>query len=281
MFTAKIPRSMLVAASTLVFCTVASAQVKASTIAMEGTYPPYNYMTPDGKLAGFEVELAGELCKRAALKCEMVQQNWDGLIPGLQAGKYDAIMSSMTITPKRLAVIDFSAPYVAVPGGLMVGKSSPLAKLPYDGSVLNFDADSAAARKAVDEIKPMLKGKVIGVQTSTTHSTFLDKYLKDTVEIREYKTSEQANLDLLAGRVDGVWAASTIIQEALKKPEYKNLTMAGPKFSGDVFGKVGIGMRKGDTPLNDALSKAIASMRKDGSLSALTMKWFGTDITVK
>jgi octopine/nopaline transport system substrate-binding protein len=188
----------------------------------------------------------------------------------------------MNITEKRAAVIDFSIPYVQEAGSLGVAKDGPLAKLPGDGQVFNFDKDNAGAMKALEAMKPMLKGKTIGVQVSTIHANFLDKYLKDTVEIREYKTTEQHDLDLLSGRIDGIFASASAIRGTLEKPDFKDYTLAGARFSGDVFGRgVAVGMRKGDAALKKTFDDAIASMNADGSLKALSMKWFKSDITIK
>jgi octopine/nopaline transport system substrate-binding protein len=262
--------------------TAASAQGRTVKIATEGAYAPYNFTAPGGKLDGFEIELAAELCKRAKITCEVMQQDWDGIIPALQARKYDAIMAGMNITDKRAAVIDFSTPYVQEAGSFGVAKDGPLAKLAGDGAVFNFDKDNAAAVKALDAMKPMLKGKTVGVQVSTIHSSFLDKYLKDTVEIREYKTTEQHDLDLLAGRVDAIFASASAIRGTLEKPDFKDYTLAGARFSGDVFGRgVAVGMRKGEADLKKLFDDAIASMSADGSLKALSMKWFKSDITLK
>jgi octopine/nopaline transport system substrate-binding protein len=262
--------------------TAASAQGKTVKIATEGAYAPYNFTAPGGKLDGFEIELAAELCKRAKITCEVVQQDWDGIIPALQAGKYDAIMAGMNITEKRAAVIDFSSPYVQEAGSFGVAKDNPLAKLPGDGATFNFDKDNAAAVKALEAMKPMLKGKTVGVQVSTIHASFVDKYLKGTVDIREYKTTEQHDLDLLSGRIDAIFASASAIRGTFEKPDFKDYTLAGARFSGDVFGRgVAVGMRKGETDLKAKFDEAIASMNADGSLKALSLKWFKSDITIK
>ncbi len=168
-------------------------------IATEGAYAPCNFTGPGGKLEGFEIDLANDLCDRMKVKCEIIAQDWDGIIPALQATKYDAIMAGMNITDKRLEVMNFSQPYVATPHGWGVLKDSPLTKLPGTGTIISLDKDPEAAKKAIEAWKPLLKGKTVGVQTSTTNSAFLEKYLKDTITIREYKTTEQHDLDLRPG----------------------------------------------------------------------------------
>ena len=141
-----------------VLATGASAQKKWETvkIATEGAYAPWNFSTPQGKLDGFEPELAMELCRRMNVKCEVVAQDWDGIIPALNASKYDAIMAGMNITDKRLEVINFSRTYAAGPHGWGVMKNSPLAKLDGEGQRLSLDKDADAAKKVIEAWKPLL-----------------------------------------------------------------------------------------------------------------------------
>src|SRR5690242_21238896 len=108
----------------------AAAQEKTVKIATEGAYAPWNFTGAGGKLDGYEIDLAHDLCARMKVKCEIVAQDWDGIIPALQAGKYDAIMAGMNITEKRLEVLNFSRSYGGEPAGFGVPKDGPLAKLP-------------------------------------------------------------------------------------------------------------------------------------------------------
>jgi octopine/nopaline transport system substrate-binding protein len=244
-------------------------------IATEGAYAPWNFSTPQGKLDGFEVELANELCRRMNVKCEVVAQDWDGIIPALQAGKYDAIMAGMNVTPKREEVIQFSRVYAAGPHGWGAMKDSPLTKLEGTGQILHLEKDADAAKRTIEAWKPVLKGKTIGVQGSTTNSAFLEKYFKGVVEIREYKTTEQHDLDLAAGRIDGIYAAHSSIAATMDKPEFKNMQIVGAGMGGDILGAgVAVGMRKADTELKKMFDKAINAAIKDGTIENLTSKWF-------
>ena len=198
----------------------AAAQERVVKIATEGAYAPWNFTGAGGKLEGFDIDLANELCGRMKTKCEIVAQDWDGIIPALLAKKYDAVMAGMSITDERKQVIDFAGPYADSPNGYLVAKTSPLAKLPGTGQTFNLVTQQAEAEKAIEATKPLLKGKTIGVQVSTTHPVFADKYLKGTAEIREYKTTEAHDLDLLAGRIDAVLADATAIIGTLEKPEF-------------------------------------------------------------
>ncbi|HEY8567193.1 MAG TPA: lysine/arginine/ornithine ABC transporter substrate-binding protein [Beijerinckiaceae bacterium] len=249
-------------------------------LASEGAYAPWNFTTAGGKLDGFEIELGNDLCARMKVKCEFVAQDWDGIIPALNARKYDAIMAGMSITEKRMEVISFSAPYANAPNGILVEKSSPLAKLPGTGQRFSLDRQEAEAQKAIDAIKPALKGKTIGVQGSTTHAAFADKYLKGTIELREYKSTEAHDLDLGAGRIDGVIADSTTLNGTREKPEFKDYVIAGPGFTGGVLGNgVGIGLRKDDTELKSMFDEAIKAAIADGTVKRLSEKWFKVDTT--
>jgi octopine/nopaline transport system substrate-binding protein len=258
----------------------AAAQEKTVKIATEGAYAPWNFTGAGGKLEGFEIDLANDLCARMKVKCEIVAQDWDGIIPSLTAKKYDAIMAGMSITDERKKTIDFAGPYANSPNGFLVAKNSDLAKMPGTGQAFNLGTQQAAAEKAINDLKPVLKGKTIGVQTSTIHSNFADKYLKGTVEIREYKTTEAHDLDLAAGRIDAVLADSTNIIGTLDKPEFKDYTMVGPSITGGLLGAgVGVGLRKGETELKKSFDDAIQAAIKDGTIKKLSEKWFKIDTT--
>jgi octopine/nopaline transport system substrate-binding protein len=261
----------------------ASAQGKkwdSVKIATEGAYAPWNMQTPGGKLEGFEIDLANELCSRMKVKCEIIAQDWDGIIPALTAKKYDAIMAGMSITEERQKTIAFSRSYANDPNGWLVPKNSDLAKMPGTGTKLNLDRQAAEAQKAIDAIKPIVKGKAVGVQGSTTHSNFVDKYFKGTVTVREYKNTEAHDLDLASGRIDAVSADSATLRATLEKPEFKDFAIVGPGFVGGVLGKgVGVGLRKEDTDLQKMFSDAIDAAIKDGTVKKISDKWFKADLT--
>ena len=260
----------------------AAAQEKTVKIATEGAYAPWNFTGAGGKLEGFDIDLANELCNRMKTKCEIVAQDWDGIIPALLAKKYDAVMAGMSITDDRKQVIDFAGPYADSPNGYLVAKNSPLAKLPGTGQTYNLVTQQAEAEKAIDATKPLLKGKTLGVQVSTTHPVFADKYLKGTAEIREYKTTEAHDLDLLAGRIDAVLADATAIIGTLEKPEFKDYTLAGPAITGGIQGNgVGIGLRREDAELKMKLNEAIRAATQDGTIQKLSLKWFKIDVAPK
>ncbi|MEZ0168156.1 lysine/arginine/ornithine ABC transporter substrate-binding protein [Microvirga sp. TS319] len=261
----------------------ATAQDRTVKIAVEGAYAPWNFTGAGGKLEGFEIDLANDLCARMKMKCEIVAQDWDGMIPALNAKKFDAIMDAMTITDERRKSIAFSDRYADSPNGFLVARDSPLAKMPGTGQAYNLSSQPAEAEKAIEAIKPLLKGKTIGVQVSTIQSAFVDKYLKDSADIREYKTVEQHDLDLAAGRLDAVFAGATQIMGTLEKPDFKTgYALVGPSLTGGVLGGgIGIGLRKDDTELKAKFDEAIHAAITDGTARNLSMKWFKVDVTPK
>jgi octopine/nopaline transport system substrate-binding protein len=276
----KIASMVALTVSALTFPANAWAQEKptAITIATEGAYAPWNFTGPDGKAAGFEVDLANDLCARMKVKCTIVIQDWDGLIPSLNVGKFDVIMASMFITDKRLEVINFSRPYAIDPSTFAVGKTSALAKSDVTGK-FNLN-DEAAAQPEIDKMKPLMKGVVVGVQAATTNQQFLKKYFDGVVDIREYKTTQEHDLDLAAGRVDALFAQSTALAATLAKPEYASYTLAGPEFLGGVFGRgTGAGIRKTDTALLGMFNDAIGAAMADGTIKKLSLKWLKADVT--
>jgi octopine/nopaline transport system substrate-binding protein len=265
-----------IAAAMLLAATGVHAQSapKEITIATEGAYEPWNFTGPDGKLAGFEVDLANDLCARMKVKCTIVAQDWDGLIPSLNAKKFDAIMASMIVTPKRLEVISFSKPYASTAATFMVQKDGPLAKLPGTGTTVDLNGEAAAVDAALKPLREAIKGSSVGAQVSTANVAFLDKYLKDAVTTREYKTTEQHDLDLQAGRIDAVVAQKTALIATLGKAEFKDYMLAGPTFTGGVFGQgVGVGLRKDDTALKSMFDTAIDAAKADGTIDKLGQKW--------
>lgn len=268
------------ALATLVLATVAVSSTHAQTkpteitIATEGAYEPWNFTGSDGKLAGFEIDLANDLCARMKIKCNIVAQDWDGLIPSLTAKKFDAIMASMIVTEKRLAVIAFSEPYAPTAAALMVEKSGPLANLPGTGTTIDLAGDKAKVEQELQPLRDALKGKAVGAQVSTANVAFLDGYFKGVVDPREYKTVEQHDLDLQAGRIDAVVAQKTSLTATLSKEDFKDYTIAGPTFTGGVFGQgIAAGLRKDDTELKAMFDEAISAAKADGTINKLAQKW--------
>jgi octopine/nopaline transport system substrate-binding protein len=280
----KLLQSVTVGASLVAALAAAPAasakEWKTVVIGMEGGYPPWNLMDSNKNIVGFEVDLANDLCKRINVECKIIAQDWDGMIPGLKAGKFDVIMDGMSITEERKKEIDFSKPYAAPPAAFMAAKDSDVAKALGPGKMVNAIKDKVALAAAVKAVQAALKGKTIGVQVSTTHANFASKYLKDVATIKEYKTTDERDLDLKSGRIDVGLDDYPTVAATIEAPDAKDLEIVGPEIIGDVFG-VGeaMGLRKSDADLTARFNKALDAAFKDGSVKKYSMEWFKIDTT--
>ncbi len=249
-------------------------------IATEGAYPPWNMSTPSGKIVGFEPDLSDYLCAHMKVKCVMIAQDWNGVIPGLTAGKYDAIMDGMSATAQREKVIAFSMPYAQTPSQFATLKGSPLAKLPEMNQRLDFTKDPKAAEAALAPLRLALKGRTIGVQVSTIQAAFLKQYFSGDITIRTYPTTQERDLDLQAGRVDAILDSLAYLKPAMGKPTLKDAVLIGPMYAGGVFGAgTAVGLRKGNPHLRAMFNAAIKSALADGTIHKLAIKWFHFDVT--
>lgn len=254
---------------------------KTIRIATEGAFPPWNAIDASGKPIGFDIDVGMALCERANLKCEFVTQAWDGIIPALNVGKYDAIMAGMSITEKRKQVIAFSQPYALTSNYFVVSKALGLPAI--DGEVkLDLSSETEAEKRVLQTLKENLKGKTIGVQGATNAETFVREYFGDTVEIRIYDKQDNLNMDLSAGRLDGGLADYSVWKAFLKSKDGASATLYGPRISGGLFGPgIGIGLRKEDQDLADAFNDALKALTNDGSIKQMSLKWFGADLVSK
>lgn len=258
----------------------ASAQEKkwdTVRIGTDGAYNPWTFMDSTGTLIGLDTELANDFCARMKVKCEFVILEWEGIIPALNAGKIDAIMSGMHITAKRKEVMGFSRPYAVTRYTHAVIKGGPLADLPGKGQLINLSSKSESTDSIMQGMRTALDGSIMGLQGGTTSVEFVDTYFGDVVEVREYKTREQELLDLAAGRVDIINADLTNLKFAAEKPEM-NLELAGPIFEGGPYGEgTGIGLRQADVELKRLFDDAITAAVADGTISKLSQKWLKAD----
>ncbi len=256
-----------------------NAQADSIRIGTEGAYPPWNAKDESGKLIGFEVELANWLCIYMQADCTLVEQDWDGMIPGLIMRKYDAIMAGMSITDERMKTINFSQGYADEVASLAVMKGSPLEGMDTPKAI-NLSTGGGDVKKALKTLTAALAGKTIGVQTATIHQNFLESGDVGSVKVRTYKTQDEVNLDLAAGRIDAALAAAVAFTDYAEKSG-KPVVLVGPTFSGGAFGNgVGVGIRKDDTDLLKRFNKAINTARKNGKISELAIKWFGFDASM-
>jgi octopine/nopaline transport system substrate-binding protein len=257
-------------------------------IGTEGAYPPWNAKDESGKLIGFEIELANFLCIYMKHECTIVEQDWDGMIPALVMRKFDAIMAGMSITDERMKTINFSQGYADEVASLAVMKGSSLEGMDTPKAI-NLSTGGSAVNNALETLTAALTGKTIGVQTATIHQNFLESGDVGKVNIRTYKTQDEVNLDLAAGRIDAALAAAVAFTDYAEKSG-KDVVLVGPTFAGGAFGNgVGVGIRKGDNSsaqgkkdakLLKDFNKAIDTARKQGKISELAIKWFGFDASM-
>ncbi|MFZ3326191.1 MAG: transporter substrate-binding domain-containing protein [Methylocella sp.] len=222
-------------------------------IASEGARPPYNYLE-NNKLAGFEIDLGRDLCARMKVSCSFIAQDWDGLIPGLLARHYDAIMAAMEITGEARKKIAFTKPYIRMPSAFMTLKQGA----------------------ALDMSPAGLVGKAIGVESGGAHQAYLEDVYKRS-EIHPYATLEEAILDLGEGRLDAVIGDKDAIAEYMKtRKEAQCCVLSAdvphdPAYFGD---GIGIGLRKQDKALKAMFEKALDSCVADGAFAKIRAKYF-------
>jgi octopine/nopaline transport system substrate-binding protein len=251
-------------------------------IATEGAYPPWNDIDASGNLVGFEIELAKELCTRMNATCEIIPQKWRGIIKGLNAGKYDAIMAAMSITEDRKKLVNFSRNYAGTPNVFVVRKDHPLANFRSDLKQLTLDDISPTEQAALDALFKAFKGKIIGVQVATTHAKFADQYMGDHAEIRIYDFQHTIDLDLYQGRLDAVIGDFAYWLPLIESEQGKDYKIVGPHMTGGPFGGgVGVAVRKKDQDLADMFSRAIEEAIKDETIKKMAIKWFNYDASAQ
>ena len=250
-------KKMFAAVSVALFAaTAASGAFAADTIrfGVDASYPPFESKAPDGKLVGFDIDLGNEICKRMNAKCVWVEQDFDGMIPGLKAKKFDGVLSSMTITPQRAEQIAFSAKLFNTPTRLVAKK----------GSTFQPTADS-------------LKGKSVGVEQGTIQETYAkENWAPKGVNVVPYQNQDQVYADLISGRLDA--ALQDEVQADLgflKTPRGAGFQFAGKEIP---TGAAAIGLRKEDADLKGKIDKAIADMIKDGTYKKIEAKYFDFDV---
>ena len=262
--------------SLLIIGNVNADKIKIGT---EGAYPPWNSKDASGKLIGFEVELAYTLCRYIGQQCEIVEQDWDGMIPALIMRKFDAIMAGMSITAERQKAISFSQGYADEVASLAVMKGSDLEGMNTPEGI-NLTLGGSGVKKTLKTLAGALAGKTVCTQTATIHQNFLESGDVGKINLRTYKTQDEVNLDLASGRCDVALAAAVAFTDYAEKSG-KPVVLVGPTFSGGAFGNgVGVGIRKDDTELLKAFNKAIEKARKNGDISRIATKWFCFDASM-
>jgi octopine/nopaline transport system substrate-binding protein len=251
---------------------------KTLTIATEGAFPPWNSVSPSGEVIGFDIDVGKALCERANLECRFVAQAWDGIIPALNVGKFDAIMAGMSITEKRKQVIAFSEPYALTSNYFVVSKASVIPAMAADTRI-DLSSSSESNKVLLQTLKMNFQGKVVGVQGSTNAEAFVREYLGDAITIRTYDTQDNLNLDLSVGRIDAGLADFSVWKAFLDSDGNAKAEIYGPRLSGGLFGPgVGIGFRKENMDLVDEFNSALSSIKVDGTIQKISYQWFGADL---
>ena len=242
-------------------CAVAvqAADLKELRIGTDATYEPFEYKSPDGKIIGFEIDLANAICAEMKRNCVFVESPWDGIIPSLMAKKFDMILSGMTVTDERRKTVSFSDKITDIPYRVIVKHASGL-----DGSPAS------------------LKGKKVGVQKATTEANFADKYYaKAGATVMRYESTQDSYLDLAAGRVDALVGNLVEMKMGfLAKPEGKPFEFAPYEMKDQVilgYG-TGVAMRKGDDKQRSEFNAALKTVRANGSYKKIADKYFDFDV---
>jgi polar amino acid transport system substrate-binding protein len=255
--------ALLVTTSVLSACATKSAsddslsRVKTAgklTVAIDATYPPMEFVGDDGKTpVGFDVELVQAIAKKLGVTAEFSVVDWDGILTGLTGKRYDAIFSSMNITPEREQQVSF-VEYVKM-SQVFVSKKGGNVKTEKD-----------------------LAGKTVIVQAETTSQTWVEKIKQDTVkdikEIRSFKGATDAFLEVKNGRGDVI-----VIDEPVGL-YYAKLDAATFEVTGRALAPepVGAAFRKEDVSLREAVAKALTDLQADGTIKTLSNKWFGKEL---
>ncbi len=234
-----------------------AADGPAVRIAVEGAFPPFNYIDQNNELQGFEIDLAKALCEVMHARCTFVQHQWDGIINGLINRDYDAIMSSVAITEQRKKRIAFSRRYYMMPASFMAAKSTEV---------------SGIAPEA-------LAGKRVGTTDRSEHATLLEALYKET-QVQRYGRLDEAILDLRAGRVDLVLGDKLPLTRFLASADGECCQIVGdaPITPGYLRRAVGVGLRKEDEELKGLFDRAIEEVKRNGTYDRIRAKYFPVDI---
>ena len=237
----------LAAAVTLAFS--AGAMAETLKMGIEAAYPPFNNKDASGNVVGFDKDIGDALCAKMKVeKCEVYVSDWDGIIPALNAKKFDFLVSSLSITDERKQAVDFTDRYYSNKLQFIAPKN------------VDFKTDKAS-----------LKGKTIGTQRATLAGTWLEDNYGGDIKVSLYDTQENAYLDLTSGRVDGILADKYVNYDWLKSDAGKNYEFKGePVLESD---EIGIAVRKGD-PLRDKLNAALKEIIADGTYKKINDKYF-------
>jgi polar amino acid transport system substrate-binding protein len=251
-------RLLIAVAAILALGTAAAEAQQKLRLGTEGAYPPFNLIDSSGKITGFDVDIGLALCAKMGVECEVIAQDWDGIIPGLLAKKYDFIIASMFITEERKKQVSFTDPYY-------IAAMTHVA--PKDSGITEFTDEAMA-------------GKVIGAQSGTTQANFVEA-VYPSADIRLYPTQDEVNLDLASGRLDLQVGDLLPLLDWLNNSEDGTCCemigepITDPKFVGE---GVGIAVRQDDNDLREKLNAALKEIREDGTYKTVNDKYFPLDV---
>ncbi|KSV66851.1 hypothetical protein N183_32865 [Sinorhizobium sp. Sb3] len=237
-----------IVAAALLLASVSAARADGErdlVLANEGGFPPFNSIAADGNLQGFDIDIGNAICKIIEAKCTFVTNEWSGIIPALEAKKFDVIIGGMGITEERKKHVIFSEPYARYPSrfGVLKGKE--------------FDLSPEA-----------LGAKVIGVQQGTTNAKYIETFYIDAT-VRRYPSTDALISDLKAGRIDAIFGGTEQFKE--KSTADAPLVEIGPPIA--VSEGIGIAFRPEDTALRDKFNDALRALRDNGTWREYADKW--------
>ncbi|APC15212.1 ABC transporter substrate-binding protein [Pseudomonas frederiksbergensis] len=247
----------LLTLSALTLCMAAGVatakEYKELRFGVDASYAPFESKAADGSLTGFDIDLGNAICAELKVKCKWVESDFDGTIPGLKANKFDGVISSMTVTPAREKVIDFSSELFSGPTALVYKKGSGV-------------SDVAS-----------LKGKKVGYEQGTIQEAYAKAVLdKAGVETKAYANQDQVYADLMSGRLDAT--IQDMLQAKLsflKSPQGADFEVSKPIDSELLPAKTAVGIAKGNTELKALLDKGIQALHDNGTYDAISKKHFG------
>jgi len=241
-------------------------QAQELRIATSADFPPWEYTDSSGNIIGFDRSVGNEICRRIEVQCVWVNQTYDGLLPGLQVGKFDLVMAGVSITQERAGQVDFTRAYADAPNHVGTSAGNPVAQA-----------------KTREELEVALEGKIVGTQIGTTHEMVARAHFKN-VDIRLYERNEQMADDLASGRIDAALVEYSVWEELMKIREGQ-IELAGPMLTSADYAEFGdgqgIAMKKGQDDLRARMDKAIGDMLTDGTMRKISNEFFGYDLSFK
>ncbi|CAM2144927.1 cystine ABC transporter periplasmic binding protein [Pararobbsia alpina] len=221
-------------------------------IALEGTFPPFDYKAPNGELEGYDVDVAKAVAAKLGVKPVFITTEWSGIIAGLQSSRYDVIVNQVSITPERQKALDFSPPYT------------------YSTAQLIQRKDDSRQFKSLDD----LKGHKLGVSLGSNYNDMAKSV--PGIDVKTYPGAPEYLRDLASGRLDAALNDRLMLAYLMKT---SNLPLREGSNVGDAQDEMGIPFRKGNPKFAKAIADAVDSLKADGTLTKISEKWFGIDVS--